>query len=158
MLSLQSIKRLPISVVRRVRKYNQLRQAAKRADCLLASYPKSGRTWLRYIMSNYLNEAHRVGADIDMTTTFKLVPNFDLDMKRGVPAFESDPSTSDIPMVLVTHLRHNRLLFQKRPMSSWCAIRRTLWCLPISMRPATKIVSAVTCRPFWRTKARVFSP
>lgn len=116
MKTIQSVKRLPMSVLRRVKKYQHLRQAAKRADCLLVSYPKSGRTWLRYIMSSYLNEVHKVGVDIDLKTTFRIVPNFDLDLERGIPAFESHLSASGMPMILVTHLRHNRWLFQRRPI------------------------------------------
>ena len=114
--TIQTVKRLPVSMLRRVKKYHDLRRAAKQADCFLTSYPKSGRTWLRYIISSYLNQIHEVGIDIDLTTTFKLVPNFDLDLERGIPAFEGHRSTPDMPMILVSHLRHSPLLFQKRPI------------------------------------------
>ena len=93
-----------------------LRRAAAEADAFLCSYPKSGRTWLRYVLSHYLDEVHALGADIDLQTTFSLVPNFDGDPVRGIPAFRAGPASGRAPMVLVSHLRPSRPLFRDRPV------------------------------------------
>ncbi|RVP93301.1 sulfotransferase domain-containing protein, partial [Sinorhizobium meliloti] len=39
---------------RRVEKRVQLTTYAAQADSFLISYPKSGRTWFRYVLSHYL--------------------------------------------------------------------------------------------------------
>lgn len=106
----------PRKVWRKSARYWVMRQAASEADAFLCSYPKSGRTWLRYIISHYLDQVHALGIDIDLQTTFSVTPNFDLDPVRGIPAFRTGPAHGRAPMVLVSHLRPLQLLFRDRPV------------------------------------------
>ena len=68
----------------------------------LCSYPKSGRTWLRFILANYFNIRHGLGLDLDFDNLFHILPNLSTSLRRGVDAyrFASDPR---IPLVLSSH-------------------------------------------------------
>jgi hypothetical protein len=89
--------------------------AAGSADAFLASYPKSGRTWFRFILANYLNEAAQLGLTLDLHNMFAVLPNFDLDRVRGIPAFRG-AGKPQMPRVLVTHQPYRRLLCRNRPI------------------------------------------
>ena len=89
--------------------------AAGGADAFLASYPKSGRTWFRFILANYFNAAAGLGLDLSLHNMFGVVPNFDLDRVRGIPAFRG-AGHRRAPQVLVTHLPYRRLLYRNRPV------------------------------------------
>lgn len=43
----------------------------------LCSYPKSGRTWVRFALVNLMNEAYGLDLDLDMENMFQLIPNDD---------------------------------------------------------------------------------
>ena len=89
--------------------------AAGAADAFLASYPKSGRTWFRFILANYFNAAAGLGLDLSLHNMFGVVPNFDLDPVRGIPAFRG-AGHRRAPQVLVSHLPYRRLLYRSRPV------------------------------------------
>lgn len=66
------------------------------------SYPKSGRTWLRFILANYLNDIYGLGLEIDMNSMFNLLPNNGQDPLRGLPAYkyaENEP----VPLIVFDH-------------------------------------------------------
>ena len=74
----------------------QLKQVAKealialafaRAAGAIASYPKSGRTWLRFILANYFDLVFDLGLAIDLHSMFQVIPNDQLDEVRGRRAF-----------------------------------------------------------------------
>lgn len=109
------MRKLPLRLWRRARNRARLLAAAGRADSFLASYPKSGRTWFRYILSNYLDLAGGLGVGVDLHSMFAVVPNFDFDPVRGVPAFRFTDRPG-APLVLVSHHRYRRLLFRGRPV------------------------------------------
>jgi hypothetical protein len=75
---------------------------------LLASYPKCGRTWYRFILAFYINSL-RQNNRVDLTTMFGLVPNYDLDPVRGIPAFYRREADARLPLVAATHLMPHRL-------------------------------------------------
>lgn len=81
--------------------------AAARASAFLASYPKSGRTWLRFMLASYLARSLRLGVEVDLHSLFTIVPNFDLSPARGVPAYRF-AGRRDVPLVLVTHQPYSR--------------------------------------------------
>lgn len=112
-LNLKSIVR---SARRRWRDEPHLRAAAARADAFLVSYPKSGRTWLRYLMSCYFASHAELGFEPDLTTTFRVLPNFDRDPVRGIDAFVGEARRDRMPLVLVSHLTYTRRLFLRQPV------------------------------------------
>jgi alcohol sulfotransferase len=72
----------------------------------LCSYPKSGRTWLRFILANYLNTVFDIGLKIDFHSLFALLPNDGYDSQRGLRAygyFDQD----DIPIIVSTHANYS---------------------------------------------------
>lgn len=85
-----------------------LAAAAKEADAFLVSYPKSGRTWLRFILSKYFAQAMDLGIEVDLHSTFSILPNYSTDASRGFPGFRF---AGKIPLILVSHLPYRRSLF-----------------------------------------------
>jgi alcohol sulfotransferase len=76
----------------------------------LCSYPKSGRTWLRFIIASYLNTYFRLGIDLDLRTVFKVIPNDGLSKSQGLPAyaFANEP---DVPLFVCSHEEHRPSAF-----------------------------------------------
>ena len=110
------LKTLARTVKRRWRDEPYLRMVAASADAFLVSYPKSGRTWLRYLLSCYFAECVGLGFEPDLTTTFRVLPNFDRDPVRGVDAFTGRGTKADLPLILVSHLPYRQQLFPYRPV------------------------------------------
>lgn len=97
--------------------YGLRRRAAREADGILASYLKAGRTWTRYALSHYLNAQYGAGLSVDMQSTFSLVPNFDGDPVRGLPAFRRlREGRKDLPLLAVSHLGYRRGRFGHAPV------------------------------------------
>lgn len=88
----------------------------------LCSYPKSGRTWLRFMLSNYWNEVLGLGLDVDLATMFQIMPNDVHDPERGFDAFRF-AARHDVPYVVVSHNSFNpkfedrRIVFLMRSVS-----------------------------------------
>lgn len=89
--------------------------AASGADAFLVSYPKSGRTWFRHILSDYFSQMARDG-NVDLFRMFEVLPNFDLDPTRGIPAYRYASQRPRVPLILVSHLAYRRTLFLARPV------------------------------------------
>src|SRR3546814_14117862 len=60
--------------VRQRAEAKHLRAVASRCDAFLTSYPKCGRTWLRYLLSHYLAETVGLGFQPDLVSTFRILP------------------------------------------------------------------------------------
>ena len=89
-----------------VGRYSRLRlsMATGEVDYLLVSYPKSGRTWFRYILSCYFADSLGLAAAPDLSAMFRFLPNLDWDHQRGLPAYGSGPAAAaTFPLVAVTH-------------------------------------------------------
>ena len=100
------------------RKMTDIRLAnhVRDANAFLVSYPKSGRTWLRYLLSIYLAEIYNVPIKVDLETTFRILPNFDLDPHRGLPAFIQSGARLDLPMIAVSHRGYDQRFFAHKPV------------------------------------------
>lgn len=92
-----------------------LRNAMTEVDCVLASFPKSGRTWLRFALSCYFDHAARLEVRPDLASTFRILPNLDRDPLRGLPGF-AFLDFPKVPLIAVTHRPFERTLFQDRPI------------------------------------------
>jgi hypothetical protein len=68
----------------------------------LCSYPKCGRTWLRFILAQYLNRLYNLDMMIDLHSLFSLMPTDEHDYVKGVNAyrFQDDPR---FPLLLASH-------------------------------------------------------
>jgi hypothetical protein len=106
------------SAVRAVRRQGEQRfltDAVAKADALLVSYPKCGRTWLRFTLSNYFADVFNLGIKPDLVTTFQIIPNMDKDPVRGIPAFQFASARPALPQILVSHRDYTRAQFLDRP-------------------------------------------
>jgi len=73
----------------------------------LCSYPKSGRTWMRFALSNLINELCGLNLDLDMENMFGLIPNDD-GRKQTQPWKTLDAyrfaQRSEVPFIAMSHL------------------------------------------------------
>lgn len=103
-----------VASFRRAQHDRQLKQERGQVDAFIVSYPKSGRTWLRYLLSIYLARVYELGADPDLHSTFNIVPNYDLDAQRGLPGITL-PADTHAPLVAASHRDWNPDLFAGAP-------------------------------------------
>lgn len=68
----------------------------------LCSFPKSGRTWLRYLLAHYLNLKFQLGLPIDFRTFFQLIPHDILDEEKGVGVYDYFDDKR-FPLILASH-------------------------------------------------------
>lgn len=88
------------------------------ANGFLCSYPKSGRTWIRFAMAHLLNSIHDLRLDVDLGSLFKLLPNMDgpeADPGKDVSAY-AYAEQLDVPLLLSSHLPFEERLFSRRPI------------------------------------------
>lgn len=69
-------------------------------DRLVAAYPKTGRTWLRFMMGNYLLQLADVNQEVDFQNVYSVVPNTLSGQVPGQPEFDQ---SLGIPKVIFTH-------------------------------------------------------
>ncbi|MEP7350925.1 MAG: sulfotransferase domain-containing protein [Sphingorhabdus sp.] len=88
---------------------------AAEIDGFLVSYPKSGRTWLRFALSCYFAKSHGLGFEPDLRSNFRVLPNFDRTPDRGLGVFVGgdDPG---LPLIAVSHRSYAEPLFGHRPV------------------------------------------
>ena len=84
--------------------------AFARADGAIASYPKSGRTWLRFILANYFKLVFDLGLEVDLHSMFRVIPNDQLDDVRGRRAFRFERQAR-MPFLFASHAAYRRSLF-----------------------------------------------
>ena len=109
------IHQVPLRLWRKLTNRSRLAAVAASADAFLTSYPKSGRTWLRFILSTYFAKAAGVETTTDLHNMFRILPNFDFDPVRGVTAFEFSGSRA-VPFVPVSHHGYEASRFRARPV------------------------------------------
>lgn len=102
--------------VRRARNRMLLEQATPSVDAFLVSYPKSGRTWLRFLLSCYFARVADLGFEPDLRSTFRVHPNFDCDAHRGLPAFVGRERNVEFPLLAVSHREFDPRLFGGKPV------------------------------------------
>ena len=93
-------------------------EGAIRAHGFVCSYPKSGRTWMRFALAHYMRSVYGLEVDIELRTMFRLLPNMDghapdPGKDASVYAFADRP---EIPLVLSSHMSFDERLFGRRPV------------------------------------------
>lgn len=106
---------LPRILWKRISNAAAMSSHAGMIDAVLVSYPKSGRTWFRFIVSSYLAEAFALKPAPDLHSMFKVMPNFDMEPVRGLPAFTFTHHDPKPPLIPVSHLPYSRRRFRHYP-------------------------------------------
>jgi hypothetical protein len=84
----------------------------------LCSYPKSGRTWMRFALAHYLRERLAIDQELDLRELFRLLPNLDGDEAvsgKGVDRY-AYADRDDVPLILSSHLPWDAARFGGRPV------------------------------------------
>jgi hypothetical protein len=88
----------------------------------LCSYPKSGRTWLRFILANYFASLYELNLEIDFHTLFTVIPNDDDHQGRGRSAYQYERD-DHVPLVVSSHAsyrhqfrKHNIIFILRSPL------------------------------------------
>jgi hypothetical protein len=93
------------------------RDLLARVSAFLVSYPKCGRTWLRFMLCNYINLSLDLGMDVDLNSMFLILPNDNLkDPKTGVQAFAFLDSERPVPLVVASHRAYRANALGGRPV------------------------------------------
>lgn len=71
-------------------------------SAVVYSYPKSGRTWLRFILANYLNRLFTLGLPINFQSIFTLLPNHEGGPLTGLENFQFT-EFKQLPLVSFSH-------------------------------------------------------
>ena len=76
--------------------------ATRKPDAWLCSYPKCGRSWLRFLIANYLNLRYNLRMEIDFHSIFRLLPNDGEDAVKGIGGYQfaDDPR---LPLIVSSH-------------------------------------------------------
>lgn len=92
------------------------RDLHERVTAFLCSYPKSGRTWLRFMLCNYINMALKLGLELDLNSMFRILPNDSLkDSPAAARAF-AFLNDRRVPFVLGTHREYRARALGGRPV------------------------------------------
>ena len=76
----------------------------------ICSYPKCGKTWLRYILVNYLNIKFDLNIHINLKSMFMVIPNHNGEIGRGADSYAYADDTR-FPLLLTSHKRFNQNTF-----------------------------------------------
>lgn len=79
----------------------------------LCSFPKSGRTWVRYLLANYLNLQFQLNLRLNFSTFFLLLPHDNLDERKGVGVYDYYDDQR-FPLVASTHVRYDENYFSDK--------------------------------------------
>jgi hypothetical protein len=112
-----SLTSLPQRAVDRLHRRAAMTHYAFSADGFLVSYPKSGRTWLRYLLAHYFAFLANCHEQIDLHNMFSIIPNFALDSERGIPGFRFlNDGNAVVPKIWVSHHNYHGSLFFSKPV------------------------------------------
>jgi hypothetical protein len=80
----------------------------KKPEAFIVSYPKSGRTWLRFILANYINSLYNLNMNINLHNFFHLLPNDTNDEIKGFKGFNFY-NNDEVPLILFSHKKYNEI-------------------------------------------------
>lgn len=71
------------------------------------SYPKCGRTWVRFLIAQYLNHKKKLNMNIDLHSIFSILPNEGNNPLKGINRYRYSDN-SDMPLILFTHSEYKK--------------------------------------------------
>jgi hypothetical protein len=88
-------------------------QSDSKNAVFVCSYPKSGRTWLRFILANYFNMYFNINETIDLKNMFEFMPNNDASGLKGYSGFRFK-GQNETPLVLFSHDKYNEFQYKDK--------------------------------------------
>ena len=83
-------------------KYFTHKKYSKESAACVYSYPKSGITWLRFILVNYLNLFYKLDMEVNLKTMFELIPNVQEGQTKGIDTFNYY-KFQNVPLITTSH-------------------------------------------------------
>jgi hypothetical protein len=77
-------------------------------DAFLCSHPKSGRTWVRFSLANYLRITRGLEIEIDFNTAYSVIPAVHTGMADIETEHFAYPDREDVPLVVASHWPYAR--------------------------------------------------
>ncbi len=96
-----------IKKINRITHFTKAYFALKSEDIILASFPKSGNTWVRFFLSNLISENELEGREISFKTLDNMMPSF-----GTATIFEKWPY--QLPRFIKTHLKYGPYLHKPK--------------------------------------------
>ena len=87
-----------------------VREHLKKPLNYLCTSPKSGRTWVRFFLANYLNLFFQLRLRVTFKTMFLLMPHDNLDEEKGVGVYDYYDDQR-FPLLVATHNRYDEARF-----------------------------------------------
>lgn len=81
----------------------------------LCSFQKSGRTWVRYFLANYISIYYKLNFAVDMRTVYDLVPAYNYKLLNKFINLTMD-SEGDMPLILASHTVYKKHLYFNTPI------------------------------------------
>lgn len=78
----------------------------KETEAVVISYPKSGRTWLRFILANYFNALFGLNLEVDLHNFFRVLPNDITDPAKGLGAY-AYYDHEGVPLIPFSHAAYD---------------------------------------------------
>jgi len=102
-------------------------QRAKQKNELIyiVSYPKTGRTWLRYFLTYYTARLKNIDMDVNLASMFNLFPNDTEDTEKGRIAFNT-LLRKDIPLIQFSHATYSGVFSNSKTLQILRSIPDTL--------------------------------
>ena len=83
-------------------KYFTYKKYSKEPAACIYSYPKSGITWLRFILVNYLNLFYKLDMEVNLKTMFELIPNAQEGQTKEIDTFNYY-KFQNVPLITASH-------------------------------------------------------
>lgn len=71
---------------------------------LICGYPKTGRTWLRFMLASSIADHYGLDIDIDLTNAYSIVPNSGSEIIPGQPDFSQNDG---LPRIEMSHAAYS---------------------------------------------------
>ncbi|HEX4925495.1 MAG TPA: sulfotransferase domain-containing protein [Bdellovibrionales bacterium] len=81
----------------------------------LCSFPKCGRTYLRFILAHYFRLRFKLKTAVDFDSVFSFIPNYMGGLRRGVPALSFNGVTG-LPAILCSHTIYSSEMYGTKPV------------------------------------------
>ncbi len=101
-MGFKKFKLVPNPRTKRTLKETEIIERRQKLVFYLFSMPKTGRTWLRFILANYLNLLYNLNLSVDLNSMFHVIPNDGLEPSKGKDAYKY-MEDKRFPLLIMSH-------------------------------------------------------